>query len=78
MTKNKYDQPAIGSAWVHTAKRGKFLSGNIMIEGVKHTFYMTRNIYKANDRQPDFIIYKNMFDKDKDISDNESIPETNE
>ena len=52
-------QKSIGGLWLKTGKSGsKFMSGNIEIDGKKHSFVVFKNQYKREDKHPDYQIYQ--------------------
>jgi len=50
----------IGGAWLRQGKTSKFISGQIMIDGVKHSFLMFKNTNKTQEESdaklPDYEI----------------------
>ncbi|MGE0450863.1 MAG: hypothetical protein AB7Q29_14915 [Vicinamibacterales bacterium] len=49
----------MGALWrKETRDHQEYLSGEVVVDGQKHRLVVFRNGYKANDRQPDFIIYR--------------------
>lgn len=45
----------IGALWVKDGKKGKFMSGQVEIEGVKYAILVFKNT-KTSDKQPDYNI----------------------
>ena len=48
----------IGALWLKQGKKGKFMSGEIEIDGVTHKLTVFKNDYKKEDKHPDYIINK--------------------
>lgn len=48
---------SIGALWIQTGEKGEYYTGNIEINGTKHSIIIFKNSYKK-DNQPDFRIYE--------------------
>ena len=46
----------IGALWIKEGQNGKFMSGNVEINGVKHPILVFKNTKKEKDNQPDYKI----------------------
>ena len=47
----------IGALWINEGKAGKFLAGNITIDGVTTSIVVFKNDYKKADNHPDYRIF---------------------
>ena len=45
-----------GALWMKDGKSGKYLSGTVEINGVKHKVFIQKNNYKKEARQPDYVV----------------------
>ena len=59
---NKWSQNNIGSLWMKSGPKGKFLSGKITLDvnGMKVTqnIIIFKNKFKEKDNQPDYVVFK--------------------
>ena len=59
---NKWNQNNIGSLWLKSGPKGKFLSGKIILDvnGLKATenVIIFKNKFKEKENQPDYVIFK--------------------
>lgn len=70
---NKY----IGAAWVKEGRNGKFMSGNIEIDGQKVNFLMFKNDRKRPDRKdPDyqFVLAERQESKPQPVDNDDDVP----
>ena len=47
----------IGALWLKNGKSGKFMSGEVEIDGRKYQILVFKNNYKDSDNKPDYIIH---------------------
>jgi len=48
----------IGALWERVGNKGPWMSGEIEIDGVKHSVVVFKNTFKEKDTQPDWNILK--------------------
>jgi uncharacterized protein YbbC (DUF1343 family) len=46
----------IGALWIKDGKKGKYMGGEMELDGVKRKVMVFKNNYKKTDAQPDYII----------------------
>lgn len=49
---------SMGALWIKDGKNGKYMSGVVEIDGVKHNIVVFKNNYKERENQPDYRILK--------------------
>ena len=49
---------SIGALWLKEGKKGEYFTGNVVIDGEKHSIVIFKNDYKKEDKHPDYKIYR--------------------
>mgnify|MGYP003290381841 CR=1 FL=1 len=55
--KTEVKNESIGALWIAETKAGKFMSGEIELDGKKTRIIVFRNNYKTEEKHPDYRIY---------------------
>lgn len=55
--KTEVKNESIGALWIGEGKTGKFMSGEIELDGKKTRIIVFKNNYKKEDKHPDYRIY---------------------